>query len=266
MTFPIICSTLIYRKQVTPEWLEFWKHERRSGAINLISSCPWRYVRVKNATDSDCGNIYAMLHPLAQQNCIDLDQSSALRRIHSHGKCIALRSKCECSKAIGYTCSYPIDIPAGPADKRSDDKCNVTKIRDGEDATKIIKLCENETETQTDGKAVSTTVLYPTDELYVTEKPYTKKPQHTKKPESDILVPPFLKGGIPPFLRGNNFQMGPPSFLQRLNPQLGVPPLLRPSQFNMNSNGMNMNGRNSAVMNRNETISERDNDDNSRQQ
>ena len=256
MVLPSTCSMLIYRKQATREWVEFW-HERKSGPVNIRSSCPWTYVRVNNATNTDCGNMYAKLHHLAGDNCISVDLSSSSRRIYSHGKCIALRSACACDKVIGYTCSYPIDIPAGPADKRSEDKCNVTKIIDGDDATKVIKVCENKTNTNTE----SSTVILPTAQPYVSEKQNTKKPHYvfTKKPESDAMVPPFLKGGIPPFLHRNNFQRGPPLFLQGLNPQQGVPPLLRPSQFNMmGSHGVNLNVRNTE-MNENGANSERNN-------
>ena len=248
MLLPSTCSAQVYRKQATREWVEFW-NERKSGPVNIRSSCPWTYVRFNNATNKGCGNLYVNLHPLARDNCISIDLSSSSRRIYSNGKCIALRSACACDKVIGYTCSYPIDIPAGPADKRSDEKCNVTKIVDGEDASKVIKVCENKTETE--GKTESTTVIFPTAQPYVTNAQQTERPEHifTKKPESDVMVPSFLKGGIPPFLRRNNYQRGPPLFLQGLNPQQGVPPLLRPSQLNMiSSHGVDLNGRNSATM------------------
>ena len=229
MTLPGICTSLIYRVPVTRQWTEFWTVERKPSQNNMLSTCPWRYKL--NTTHSLCGSYLAELHPVARENCLDLDQSNLVRRVHSMGRCQALRSRCDCNKIVGYTCVYPVDIPAGKRNSEGNstdsgsgkNKTHIDSGKTEESYTTSKTKSENEHE-EKEGGSVPTINPDKTDH------------DNNKEPEIIVVAPPYLQvngqqGFVPPFLRRNNIQMGPPSYLQGLNLQQGVPPLLQPSQL-----------------------------------
>lgn len=113
LSLPHICLSVYEKKPVTSEWKAFWR-ERNSAYPNTVSTCPWYYKKNPHAPLGS--KYYVALNPIVRDNCLNLDLSTASKRVHSNGRCWPVKSHCGRSKVVGFTCIDTMNIPV---DKRS---------------------------------------------------------------------------------------------------------------------------------------------------
>ena len=134
LSLPQICLSVYEKKPVTSEWKAFWR-ERNSAYPNTVSTCPWYYK--KNPLAPLGSKYYVALNPIVRDNCLNLDLSTASKRVHSNGRCWPVKSHCGRSKVIGFTCIDTMDIPV---DKRSsespkDTQQGISEMSNGSNST-----------------------------------------------------------------------------------------------------------------------------------
>ena len=104
-------SYLLQQNYDDDGWNTFWHRVRTTSSPNLLSSCPWDYVKLSDNT------IHAQIFPFARIHCIDLYKSSSNGPAYDpYGSCQPIKSPAYACTGldrtvnVGYTCVHSLEI------------------------------------------------------------------------------------------------------------------------------------------------------------